>query len=298
MAAPVWLKVRKELGHKPIVEGRIDGATPLYVERYLYHSIERSVSGLSCAGLVTQFGGGRVREGERGQWRNQFVPTQSLLVPPNTPTHWHYSGTVDFAVFYLLDGGGNVIESLRALARSRDAPIQFSDQLVGAAARQLVNELHKGPSADEGFMGRLAEVMLEQTFRALTTPGTGDINPRHLHFSRLQAVLNHIHHHPTEDLSASALARRAGVSLAHFRRLFQEAVGMPPHRYVLAARLEQARKLLTLSEVTIAGVAQDCGFASQSHLTASFRAAHAVTPAQFRKLVRRGKPAASAGRLP
>ncbi|WP_323846972.1 helix-turn-helix domain-containing protein [Microbulbifer magnicolonia] len=48
------------------------------------------------------------------------------------------------------------------------------------------------------------------------------------------------------------------------------------------ARLAQARKLLTLSEMPIARIAQECGFSSQSHLTASFRGAHAVTPAQFR----------------
>jgi AraC family transcriptional regulator len=53
---------------------------------------------------------------------------------------------------------------------------------------------------------------------------------------------------------------------------------MAPHDYVLAARLEQARKLLPLSELPIARTAADSGFASQSHFTAQFREAHAVTP--------------------
>ncbi|MNP55787.1 Transposon Tn10 TetD protein [compost metagenome] len=95
-------------------------------------------------------------------------------------------------------------------------------------------------------------------------------------------MLNQIHQNLAGDLSVDALAGYAGVSSAHFRRLFQEAVGMPVHRYVLATRLEQARRLLTLSEMPIAHIAQECGFSSQSHLTVSFRAIHAVTPAQFR----------------
>ena len=57
--------------------------------------------------------------------------------------------------------------------------------------------------------------------------------------------------------------------------------------------LEQVRKLLSLSEMPLVRIAQECGFSSQSHLTACFRTAHAVTPAQFRaRLSRNAKPTA------
>ena len=100
-------------------------------------------------------------------------------------------------------------------------------------------------------------------------------------------MLNHIHEHLSEDLSAEMLADRAQVSLAHFRRLFQEATGEPPHRYVMAARLEQARKLLTMTTLPISRIALDRGFSSQSHLTACFRSAQAATPATFRAKIKR-----------
>jgi len=287
MAAPGWLKVRAELGHRPIVEGRIDGRTPMFVERYLYQAIGRTVSGLLRAALVVQFGGSRVREGEPDRWRSMNLPSQSLLVPPGVTTHWHYSGTVDFAVFYFLEGGDKAMKSLEVLAQSRDAPLPFSDPLVGASGLELVGEVQKGPNADGGFMERLAGVMLEQAFRALTTPGNRGINPRHVHFSRLQAVLNHIHANLAEDLSAQTLAARADVSLAHFSRIFRDAMGVAPHRYVLASRLALARRLLTQSTLPISRVAEECGFSSQSHLTACFRAAHSTTPAQYRVHVRR-----------
>jgi len=185
-------------------------------------------------------------------------------------------------VFYFLAGASSVMQSLTVLAASRDAPLPFSDPLVGAAALQLVGELQKAHGADTGFMERLAGVMLEQTYRALVTPGTRGMNPRHVHFSRLQAVLNHVHANLASDLSAARLARRADVSLAHFSRIFRDAMGVSPHQYVLAARLDLARKLLTQSTLPISRIAEECGFSSQSHLTASFRAAHSATPAQFR----------------
>lgn len=287
MAFPAWFKVRRELGHQPLVAGRLGGKNPLFIERYLYQDIERVVSALGMTSLVCQFGGGRVGEGERDQWRSMNLPTQSLLIPRGVSTHWHYSGTVDFAVVYFLAGGSDAMQRLEVLAGSRDAPLPFSDPLVGSAARQLVNELQKGVGVDTDFMGRLADVMLEQAFRVLTTPGTGGINPRHVHFARLQAVLNFMHGNLAGDLSAAKLAARAEVSLAHFVRIFQDATGVTPHRYVLAARLDLARKLLTQSTMPISRVAQECGFSSQSHLTASFRAAHSTTPAKYRAHVHR-----------
>jgi len=284
-----WLQVRRELGSTPLAEGVVgdagSGSSALYVEHYLFRDIERTVSGMSRTALVTQFGGARVREGEKGAWRSTSLPTQSLLVPADCPTHWHYAGTVDFAVIYFPDHPAGVAERLVQLARRRGEPAAFGDPLVSALSLQLVKELHKGAGCDERFMAMLAPVLLEQTYRALTTPETGGFNPRHAHFARLQVVLGYIRDHLGEDLSVTVLAARAGVSVSHFRRLFQQALGTPPHRYVLATRLEQARKLLAMSSVPIAHIAEECGFSSQSHFTACFRAAHASTPAEYRHLL-------------
>ncbi len=282
-----WQKVRRELDSAPLAEGLAQGAGPektaLYVEHYLFSNIERTVSGLPLPALVTQFGGAKVTEGESGAWRSTTLPSQSLLVPANCATHWHYAGTVDFAVMYFPDRPTGVAQRLQLLAAKAASPLQFSDALVSALARQLVAELHKATAADETFMATLVPMLLEQTYRVLTTPETAGFNPRHAHFTRLQSVLNHIHSHLADDLSVSSLAARAGVSVAHFRRLFLEAMGTPPHRYILATRLERARKLLATTSLPIAQIGEECGFSSQSHFTACFRNAHASTPAGYRK---------------
>lgn len=277
-----WQKVRRELGHSPLVEGLVGGPTPLYVEHYLFSGIEKTVSGIGGTTLITQFGGARVREGESGAWRATTMPNEALLNPANLATHWHYAGTVDFAVFYFPDQPSGIVARLARLTSSASTPLQFGDPLVIALALQIVRELHKGRGSDERFMAMLVPVMLEQVYRSLTTPETRGFNPRHIHYSRLQAVLNHIRDHPGGDLSVAALAGKAGVSIAHFRRLFSEAMGSPPHRYVLASRLEKARNLLATTSLPIAHIAEGCGFSSQSHFTACFRSAHASTPAEYR----------------
>lgn len=281
-----WQRVRRELGTTPLAEcligGPAAGASAIYLEHYLIRDIERTVSGLACPALVTQFGGARVREGESGAWRSTSLPSQSLLIPEHCATRWHYGGTVDFAVFYFPAHTDGVSDRLRLLAAKAGEPIQFGDALVGALAQQLVRELHKGKGCDDRFMTMLVPVLLEQAYRVLTTPETGGFNPRHVHFARLQTVLAYIREHLNEPLAVPMLADMAGVSVAHFRRLFQDAMGSPPHRYILATRLEQARKLLSMTPLPISQISDECGFSSQSHFTACFRAAHASTPADYR----------------
>jgi AraC family transcriptional regulator len=290
MKPPVWARVRKDLGTLPLTEGAIGGDSPLYVERWVYQAAKADISGIPCPVLVTQLGGARVNEGNETRWRMSSLPSQSVLLPPNTATSWHYTGPVDDVAFYFLDPRSGVQERLGNLATLRGGPVPFADALVAAAARQLVDELHNGKSADEDFMARLASLMLEQVFRVLTASSAPGIHPRHVHFSRVQKVLRHINARLAEQLPNDELAALAGVSESHFRRIFLDAMGIPPHRYIQGRRLAQARKLLVMSDLAISVISDECGFYSQSHLTKCFQAAHAVTPAAYRRQLQQDSP--------
>jgi AraC-like DNA-binding protein/mannose-6-phosphate isomerase-like protein (cupin superfamily) len=79
----------------------------------------------------------------------------------------------------------------------------------------------------------------------------------------------------------SRVAARAGMSREGFSRMFARHHGMPPHAFLLMARLNQARELLRAGE-GIAGVAAAAGFTDQSHLGRWFRRAFGVTPGRYR----------------
>jgi len=82
-------------------------------------------------------------------------------------------------------------------------------------------------------------------------------------------------------LSLETLAREAGLSLAHFARAFKESIGRPPHQYLMALRLERARRLLEAPDVTLSDVALRAGFADQAHLTRLFKREFGITPGAF-----------------
>jgi AraC-like DNA-binding protein len=81
------------------------------------------------------------------------------------------------------------------------------------------------------------------------------------------------------EFSVSELARSVGMSMFHFSRVFTELVGMPPHQYLLRARLKAARAMLrdgrSVTETCFA-----CGFSNLSHFSRSFARRFGHTPSR------------------
>lgn len=86
-----------------------------------------------------------------------------------------------------------------------------------------------------------------------------------------------------EDISLEELAAAAGCDRFRLNRLFQESLGVSPHRYLVLARLRAARAALATGRMP-AAVAADMGFADQSHMGRWFRRAYRMTPAAYRRL--------------
>ena len=84
-------------------------------------------------------------------------------------------------------------------------------------------------------------------------------------------------------LDLDELARHCGLSRATLVRRFRQASGLSPHQYVTAKRIEAAKTLLQDSDHDLSFIAQEVGFANQSHFTSIFRSTTGITPGQFRQ---------------
>jgi AraC family transcriptional regulator len=99
--------------------------------------------------------------------------------------------------------------------------------------------------------------------------------------ARHRRLVDHVESHLGEELALTRLADVVGLSPYHLSREFKRVTGETLHRYVMGRRLDRAREVLRRGEHPISLVAQDLGFADQSHLTRLFRARFGVTPAAF-----------------
>jgi AraC-like DNA-binding protein len=83
----------------------------------------------------------------------------------------------------------------------------------------------------------------------------------------------------------SQIAEACGLSVSHFSRAFHKSVGVPPHAWLLQARVDRAKTLLRRRGGTISEIAHACGFADHSHFTRVFRRQVGVAPATWRRVL-------------
>jgi len=100
--------------------------------------------------------------------------------------------------------------------------------------------------------------------------------------TRLRHIMALLREASDTVLPLAELAAVAGMSRYQFIRAFRAATGMTPHAYQLDARIVQARRLLRDGH-SLSRIAQDLGFADQSHFQRAFKQRVAATPGAYRR---------------
>lgn len=103
----------------------------------------------------------------------------------------------------------------------------------------------------------------------------------------LVAAIQHIDQHFNEPIKNTTLARICGMSLGNFQRQFRASYHCSPHSYVRGLRVRLSCQALVHSGQSLAAIAEEHGFADQSHFTKEFRRMMRETPRAYRKRLRK-----------
>lgn len=161
----------------------------------------------------------------------------------------------------------------------------FPDPLMKQIGMALLRELEQPTQASSLYAQSAAQMLAvhlihqysSKSLRIEETPLQG-LTPR-----QLGRVTDFVLAHLNQALSLPQLAEQAGFSPYHFARLFRLSTGESPHQFVLRQRIEYAKRLLQDSELPLAHIALETGFANQSHLTQAFKRHVGLTPIAYRK---------------
>lgn len=99
---------------------------------------------------------------------------------------------------------------------------------------------------------------------------------------RFQRVRRYVWMHLDDDISLDNLADEVGISKYHFSRRFKKRTGQSPYQFVLYERVRAARQQIRETTQSLAQIALNTGFSSQSHFTRTFKQHVGVTPGQYR----------------
>lgn len=83
--------------------------------------------------------------------------------------------------------------------------------------------------------------------------------------------------------STAQLTERLGVSRAALDRAFAGDIGLSPSKMLMRLRLDEAKRLMASTDLTLAEIANRLGFCNPAYFTNIFRAAEGVSPKKWRK---------------
>ncbi|MDF2922414.1 MAG: hypothetical protein K0R57_1328 [Paenibacillaceae bacterium] len=120
-----------------------------------------------------------------------------------------------------------------------------------------------------------------QAVMEVVKPGAPEMNASVDH--RVKEVCSLIHRKFHDPLTLAALAEHVFVSPSHLSYLFIRSMNCAPMEYLRRVRLQQAKRLLADSRLTVKEVAERTGFESQGNFARAFRKAEQISPLAYRK---------------
>ena len=159
-----------------------------------------------------------------------------------------------------------------------------SDEVLRMLSTLMRDEARREGEGTAAVLSGLCTALLAMVLRSsrgVTTSATlwtaaGD--------ARIATVIERVLEHPGDDWSIERLSRAAVVSRATFLRHFTRSTGMTVGAFIAQTRLMTAAELLVSTDATVASVAAEVGYRSESAFGKSFRSAMGVTPARFRRI--------------
>jgi AraC-like DNA-binding protein len=144
--------------------------------------------------------------------------------------------------------------------------------------RELLGVLGRGEAGDAERAAAIAERLAVELFY-----GRAERKRAALASPSIEAVLHHCRLHAAEPIDFPALAEANAMSYSHLRQQVRRLTGLSPARYVTRLRCEQARALLTETDLPVKLIAARVGIDDPFTFSRTFRRTVGVSPEGYRR---------------
>jgi len=227
-----------------------------------------------------------------GAWKGLQLHQGEMLLRPGEPRpselRWQSLSSEPLHMLYIYLSPALLASTAEELASCDPAGLTlversgFQDPLLTQIGLALWQELEQAAPA-KLYAQTAAQMLAVHLLHNYTSlPGNIEEDAQGLSPRQLRHTRDFILAHLNQDLSLEMLAQQVGFSPYHFARLFRQATGESPHQFVLRQRIERAKWLLRETDMPLAHVALESGFATQSHLTQVFKRYLNLTPRTYR----------------
>jgi AraC-like DNA-binding protein len=264
--------------------------TGVSAELFELHATEHGLVELPCDRarllvMVNEVGGrAEIRTSPYRGTRTDYQGANHISLLPKGERAWCHVERMGYCRYLLVhfDAAGlNVLPgtNLRADFTPR---LMFGDPTIWRYAQLIAQECEKPGELSEPC-GQSLSLALFLTLVRLGGTETRETYQSRLAPWQLRRVTEFMRDHLAETLQLTQLAAISGLSPSHFGRAFKGSTGLPPHRWHLKLRVEQASAMLIDAGASLADVACATGFADQSHFTRVFSKIVGMSPGAWRR---------------
>lgn len=207
-----------------------------------------------------------------------FLAKAGLLDGKIATTHWGYASKFK-ADFPLVD-----LQENQFVTHSKNQSKEQSGNIFCAAGGSAFYDL--GLLLIERYCGREISTQVAKTQIIDSKRGNQNsytnVTLHKPHSDQLvQQVQEFIEENFRQAMQVSHLAAMVNITPRTLNRRFQSCVAMRPIEYIQAVRIEQAKRLLELGDVTIKSLAEQVGYDDISSFTRLFKRATELTPKEY-----------------
>jgi len=210
---------------------------------------------------------------ERARGGSRRCEPAALLLHPSGEEHEERFAPSGARIFHV-ELPPRIVDSVRAIGVSLDRDLHAADGPAAALARRLRGELLAWDAVSPLAVEGLALQLLAELGRP---PRARSGEP-----AWLARLLELLRERFRDRLALDELAREAGVHPAHLARAFREHRRCTIGEHVRSLRVEHACRALATTELSLAAIAADAGFADQAHFARVFRRQIGTSPSEYR----------------
>jgi AraC-like DNA-binding protein len=184
-------------------------------------------------------------------------------------------------------GGALLLHSLPPCVRI--AADSHRARVLHPILQLLGDETSRQSLGSAAMTAQLTQILFVQALRTLLIPGNqpGARVPGWLGAlgdDCIGTALALIHKQPARRWTVAELATAVGMSRSAFAQRFRALVGLPPVDYLVRWRVHSAARALRSSDRTVASVATEFGYTSESSFSNTFKRVTGHPPARHRHL--------------
>lgn len=208
----------------------------------------------------------------------RLLPGQTMLVTiPHAHRYWLERGG-HWEYFWAVLHGREALRLAREILNAGGPVLQIGQNAVDRLAHACLTLL-TDPNLTRGATSTAAYAAMSALHDGVFAEPAGAARPLP---AALNRVVDLVERNLSGALTVDRLAAVAGLSRAHFVRVFTAALGLPPSDFVQARRMERIERLLLATEMTVTDIAAATGYADPNYLAKAFRRHRGMAPLAFR----------------